>query len=324
MATSAVVTGVAGATDSLKVMLKNPWGYFPNLIGGDLMGIGQIGPSRFIVAFGKTWTKGTPTQTDPPLFSSVETGGPRVFEVDSQAIQAEEITPSLLLAPNVSLRSVVMSQGGMHLVASTNTGTHVQFIQNFAHKTLRALPERPLTPSIWANGEEHPVEWDRGATHHNEGFFAVGADSDHHLYVSRVRTALTSSGGYDPSRRSYMSATGWTRNPSEQNPMLRSNGTPLASPVPVALVFRRQHWLVLLPKRVGGVWGWELLRSRSLSGPFSHVIDVPGESAYPTPARFLPGVVLENDRTKTPGVAWCYTPETSDSFVPRIGQLQVN
>ena len=324
MATSAVVAGVAGATDSLLEMLENPWGYFPHFIGGDLVSVGQVGPSRFIVAFGRSWTKGTPTATSPPRFSSVQTGGPRVFEVDSHARQADEITPSLLLAPNASLRAAVVANSGMHLIASTGTGTHVQFIQNFAHSTLRSLSERPLTPSVWANGEEHPVEWDRGAAHHNDGFFAIGADSNHQLYVTRVRTTLTRSGGYDPSRRSYLSATGWTNNPAEQNPLLRSDGTPLTSPVPAALFFRRQNWLILIPKKFGNTWGWELLRSRSLNHPFRHVMDLPGESATPTPARFLPGLVLENDRTKTPGVAWTYSVEKPDSFVPNIGQLQVS
>ena len=323
MATSPAVAGVAGSTDALQEMLKNPWGYFPNLVGGDLVGIGQIGPTRFLVAFGKTWTSGTPSKTDPPTFSSVEVGGPRVFEVDSKALQVEEVTPSLLMAPNASLRAAVMSRTGMHLIASTNTGTHVQFIQNFAHKTIRALSQRPVNPSIWANGEEHPVEWDRGGCHHNEGFFAVGADSSHHLYVCRVRVSLTGRDGYDPSRRSYLSATGWTRKPAEQNPMLRSDGTPLSSPVPVSLVYRRQNWLILLPKNMDGTWGWELLKSRSLNHPFRHVMDIPGEAGSPIPARFLPGLVVEHDRTETPGVAWTYSTEKEDSFVPWVGQLQV-
>ena len=323
MATSPAELGVAGSTDDLSKMLENPWSYFPNLIGGDLVGLGQIGPTRYLAAFGKTWTKGTVHEGDPPTFSSVSVGGPRVFEVDSKALLVHEVTPSLLMAPNASLRAAVMSRTGMHLIASTNTGTHVQFIQNFAHTTLRSLSERPLTPSVWANGEEHPVEWDRGGCHHDQGFFAVGGDSSNHLYVCRVRVSLTGREGYNPSRRSYLSATGWTKKAAEQNPMLRSDGTPLASPVPVAITYRRNNWLILLPKNIDGTWGWELLKSRSLNHPFRHIKDIPGESAVPSPARFLPSIVVEHDRTQPPGVAWSYSVEREGSFIPQLRQLQV-
>lgn len=322
MAVGTLGTEVGGATQALKEMISNPWSYFPNLVGGDLVGLGQVGPSRFIVAFGKTWSGGTPSQTDPPTFSSPEVGGPRVFDVDSELRQATEITPSLLLSPNASLRAAVMAGTGMHLVASTSTGTHAQFIQNFT-QNLRALEAKPLSPAVWSNGIEHSVEWDRGAAAFPRGFFAVGADMDNQLYVSRVTTLYSQANGYDPSRRSYLSEKGWTSQSKEQTPLCRAEGTPLVSSVPVALRQHRQWWYMLLPQQTGGTWGWEVLRSNSLTSPFHHVTIVQGEAAGPTVARFLPGIVLENDRTKPPGLAWSYTPETAGSLVPRLGQLVV-
>lgn len=324
MAIGTIVDGVASATSVLREMIANPWSYFPDFIGGDLVGLGQVGPSRFILAFGKSWSSGTPSQTDPPTFSSpVVSAHPRVFDVDSQTRIVTEITPSLLLAPNVSLRAAVMGGTGMHLVASTNTGTHAQFIQNFAHGNLRAMSARPLTPSVWSNGEKRPVEWDRGAASDRFGLIALGADSDNTLYASRVRAIISGTNGYDISRRSYLSSTGWTASSSEQVPLRRVGGEPLASSVPVALARRRQSWLMLLPAQLGSAWGWELLSSPSLTSPFRHVSNVAGNQAGPAPARFFPNIVLETDPTKPPGVAWCCSPETAGSFVPRINQLQV-
>lgn len=323
MSTSVMTKGIAEATESLKQMLSHPWSYFPQFVGGDLVGIGQVGPTRFIVAFGKTWSSGTANQADPPIFSSPVTGGPRVFDVDASAKSATEITSSLLLTPNASLRAAVMAGTGMHLVVSNNTGTHAQFIQHFASVTVRSLAPAPLTPASWANGSDRSVEWDRGAAHYAEGFFAIGADDTNQLYASRVRTLLSGANGYDPSRRSYLSNTGWTRNPVEQTPLMREGGVPLISPVPVALTHRRQQWLMLVPKQVGGTWGWELLGASSLNAPFRHLQDLSGHAAGPTVARFLPGIVLETDPLLPPGVAWSYSPEAPGSFVPRIGQLQV-
>lgn len=323
MTVGTVVTGVGGATQALKEMVSNPWSYFPNLVGGDLVGLGQVGPSRFLVAFGKTWSGGTPSQTDPPTFSSPEERGPRVFDVDTGLRQATEITPSLLLSPNASLRAAVMAGSGMHLIASTSTGTHAQFVQNFAHQTIRSLDAKPLSPASWSNGIEHVVEWDRGAAAFSRGFFAVGADMDNQLYLSRVTTLYSQTNGYDPSRRSYLSDKGWTPHAKEQTPLRRAGGSPLLSSVPVALRQHRQWWYMLLPQQTGGTWGWEVLRASSLISPFRHVSVVQGEVAGPTVARFFPGIALETDGTQPPGVAWSYTPETPGSLVPRLGQLVI-
>lgn len=322
--TSTVLTnGVAASTESLRHMIKNPWSYFPNLVGGDLVGLGQVGPNRFLVAFGRTWSSGTPSQTDPPTFANPVAGGPRVFDVSTSSRLATEITPSLLLAPNASLRAAVMAGTGMHLIASTNSGTQAQFIQHFASTTIRALDSKPLSPSVWSNGVKHAVEWDRGAAPDAEGFFAIGADAENSLYASRVRTALSGVRGYDPSRRSYLSDKGWTSLATEQTPLRRSNGDIITSTVPVGLVHRRQWWYMLLPKQQGASWGWELLRASSLLSRFSHVQDIPGQAAGPICARFLPGIVLDTDPTRTPGVGWCTSTEKSGSFVPSLGQLQI-
>lgn len=323
MSTTTVTTeGVAASTDALRRILANPWSYFPNMVGGDLVGLGQIGPHRFLAAFGKTWSSGTPSQNDPPLFSSPVVGGPRVFDIDSGQGYVSEITPSLLIAPNVSLRAAVMAGSGMHLIASTNTGTHAQFVQHFASSTVRNLQEKPLSPSVYSNGSKHAVEWDRGAAPDTHGFFALGADSSNRLYASRVTTRLTRLEGYDPSRRSYLSDTGWTSAPVEQTPICRVGGEPLTSSVPVGIVHRRQWWYLLLPKQIGPSWGWELLRSSSLTSPFRSIRDIPGVTAGPSPARFLPGIVLNTDPELPQGVAWCHSPETSNTFVPRLEQLQ--
>lgn len=323
MATSVTTEGVAASTAVLKKMLSNPWSYFPHMVGGDLVGLGQISPNRFLAAFGRTWSSGTPSQTDPPLFSSPVLAGPKVFDIDTAAGLASEITPSLLLTPNASLRAAVMAGTGMHLVVSNNTGTHAQFVQHFASISVRALPHKPLSASVWSNGIKHAVEWDRGAAPDREGFFAVGADSDNKLYVSRVRTMLSGAEGYDPSQRSYMSATGWTSRSAEQTSLLRTNGQSIVSSVPVGLVHRRQWWYILVPKQMGAVWGWELLRASSLLSRFQHVQDIPGTNAMPTCARFLPGIALETDPTKPPGVAWVTSKESSNSFVPVLDQLQI-
>lgn len=97
-----------------------------------------------------------------------------MFDVDTALGQVTEITSSLLISPNASLRAAVMSASGMHLVASTNTGTHAQFIQNFASSTVRSLQQKPLSPSVYSNGTKHAVEWDRGAAPDTNGFFAWG------------------------------------------------------------------------------------------------------------------------------------------------------
>lgn len=323
MAVSVSSTSVLESGNALRQMLSNPWSYFPTMIGGDLVGIVQIGPSRFLVAFGSTWSSGTASQTDPPTFSNPVTGGPRLFDVDTSARQAQEITSGLLLSPNASLRAVAPAGTGMHLVVSTSTGTHAQFIQNFAHQTVRALDPKPLTPSSHANGGSRVVEWDRGAANYSHGFFAVGADMDNQLYVSQVRTPISGVKGYDPSLRSYLSDKGWTRRSAEQTPLRRVGGAPLISQVPVALTHmtRGQSWLVLIPHQVGGTWGWELLKAPGLLAPFRHVSYVPGVSAVPTAARFHPGLVLETDTTKPPGVAWSYSPVAGGTFYPRISQL---
>lgn len=324
MSTGTIVAGVLDATDALHEMLENPWSYFPNLVGGDLVGLGQIGPVRFLVAFGKSWSSGTPSKTDPPTFSSPQIAShPKVFDVDVASRTATEVTPSLLLYPNASLRSGVMTGTGMHLVVSTDSGTHVQFMQNFAHRSLRGLAEKPLSPSVWSNGEKHPVEWDRGAAPDRHGFIAVGADSENRLYASRVKTTLSGTHGYDPSRRSYLSDKGWTRDSIEQTPLCRDDGTPLASTVPVGIIRHRQWWYLLIPKRIGTVWGWELLRGTSLNAPFRHIKDVPGNMAGPAPARFFPGIALKVDPEKPSGLTWCSSPETEGTFVPRLSQLQV-
>ena len=322
MSAIVLTEGVAASTDALRRMLTNPWSYFPNLVGGSLVGLGQIGPNRFLAAFGKTWSSGTPNETDPPLFSSPVVGGPRVFDVDTALGQVTEITSSLLISPNASLRAAVMSASGMHLVASTNTGTHAQFIQNFASSTVRSLQQKPLSPSVYSNGTKHAVEWDRGAAPDTNGFFALGADSSNRLYASRVTVRLSRAGGYDPSRRSYLSGTGWTSAPAEQTPLRRVGGSPLTSSVPVGIVRRRQWWYLLLPKQFDSGWGWELMRSASLTSPFSSVRELPSTNAGPSPARFLPGIVLETDPELPPGVAWCHSQETADSFVPQLEQLQ--
>lgn len=323
MSVAMSTTSVLDSGNVLKKMLSNPWSYFPNLIGGDLAGIGQIGPSRFLVAFGKSWTSGNASDTDPPTFSSPVVGGPRVFDVDVTALQTVEVTPSLLMAPNASLRATATVGGGMHLIVSTSTGTHAQFVQNFAHGTVRSLEPKPLNPSHKANGESRPVEWDRGAASHVYGFYAIGADPDNQLYASRVQTSLTEANGYDPSRRSYLSSTGWTRRQREQTPLCRTGGSPIISSVPVGLTYmtRGQCWLMLIPHQVGGSWGWELLRSPSLLSPFRHVTFLPGDSAVPSHARFHPSLVLSNDRTQPPGVAWSHSPEVGGTFYPRLGQL---
>lgn len=323
MAVAMSSTSVLQSGNALKQMLSNPWSYFPNMIGGDLVGIVQVGPSRFLVAFGKTWTSGVASQTDPPTFSSPVSGGPRLFDVDTSARQAHEITSGLLLSPHASLRAVSPAGTGMHIVVSTSTGTHAQFIQNFSNQTLRALDPKPLTPSFRANGEGRLVEWDRGAANYSHGFFAVGADSDNQLYVSQVRTPLTAAGGYDPSMRSYLSDKGWTRRSTEQTPLRRVGGMPLLSSVPVGLTYmtRGQAWFILIPHQVGGTWGWELLKASSLLSPFRHVSYVPGVSAVPVAARFHPGLVLETDPTMPPGVAWSYSPEAGGTFYPRLDQL---
>lgn len=323
MATTVTTEGVAASTERLLQMLTNPWSYFPSLVGGDLVGLGQIGPNRFLAAFGRTWSSGTPSETDPPLFTNPVDAGPRVFDVDTASQQAVEITSSLLLSPNASLRAAVMAGTGMHLIASTNTGTYAQFVQHFASITVRSLESKPLAASVWSNGIKHAVEWDRGAAPDREGFFAVGADADNQLYISRVRTELSGANGYDPSRRSYLSATGWTSRSAAQTPLQRTGGTVLISSVPVALVHRRQWWYMMLPKQIGGSWGWELLRASSLLSHFSHVRDVIGTAAVPTPARFLPGIALETDPLQPPGVAWTSSAETSSTFVPQIEQLQI-
>lgn len=321
MATSVTTRGVAASTQSLKEILTNPWSYFPNLVGGDLVGVGQIGPNRFLAAFGRNWRSGTPNQTDPPLFTSPTLAGPRVFDIDTASRGVTEITPSLLLSPNASLRAAVMASSGMHLIASTDSGTHAQFVQNFASH-VRNLEPKPLAASVWSNGIKHAVEWDRGAAPDRGGFFALGADADNYLYASRVRAELTAAQGYNPARRSYLSATGWTSRSAAQTPLLRKGGTILASPVPVGIVHRRQWWYLMLPKQMGAVWGWEVLRASSFLSSFAHVFDVPGDNAGPTPARFLPGIALENDPELPPGVAWTSSSEKVDSFVPRLEQLQ--
>lgn len=321
MATVVTTEGVAASTQPLKEMLTNPWSYFPNLVGGDLIGVGQIGANRFLAAFGRNWSSGTPNQTDPPLFTNPTLAGPRVFDIDTASRGATEITPPLLLSPNASLRAAVMASSGMHLVASTDSGTHAQFVQNFA-SNVRNLEPKPLTASVWSNGIKHAVEWDRGAAPDRGGFFAIGADSENHLYASRVRTELSASQGYSPARRSYLSATGWTSRSADQKPLLRKDGNILASSVPVGIVHRRQWWYLMLPKKMGDVWGWEVLRASSLMSSFSHAFDVPGDNAGPTSARFLPGLVLDNNPELPPGVAWTSSSEKIDSFVPRLEQLQ--
>lgn len=323
MATTVATGGVAASTGSLKEMLSNPWSYFPNMVGGDLVGLGQVGPNRFLVAFGRSWRSGTPSKTAPPTFSSPVMHGPRVFDVDTAARLVTEITPSLLLTPNASLRAAVMVGAGMHLIVSNDTGTHAQFVQHFASVTVRSMEPKPISPSVWSNGEKDAVEWDRGAAPDRQGFFVIGADSGHKLYASKVQVYLTGARGYDPSRRSYLSDKGWTSNSSEQTPLRRAGGTVLTSPVPVGLVHRRQWWFIMLPKQMGATWGWEILRSPSLTSPFVSVRDVPGNSAGPIPGRFLPGIVLENDPLQPPGVAWCCSTESDGSFIPMLEQLQI-
>lgn len=323
MATMTVTEGVAASTESLKEMLSNPWSYFPFMVGGDLVGLGQIGPNRFLAAFGKTWRSGTPSKTDPPTFSSPVAHGPRVFDIDTAARLVTEITPSLLMTPNASLRAAVMAGTGMHLVVSNDTGTHVQFVQHFASITVRSLEPRPLSPSVWSNGEKEAVEWDRGAASDRSGFFAIGADSEHKLYASQVQVRLTGARGYDASRRSYLSDKGWTADASEQTPLRRAGGSILTSPVPVGLVHRRQWWYMMLPKQMGATWGWEILRSSALTSPFTPVRDIPGRAAVPIPGRFLPGIVLDNDPLLPPGVAWCCSNESDGSFIPMMEQLQI-
>lgn len=323
MAVAVATEGVAASTDSLKEILSNPWSYFPSLVGGDLVGLGQVGPNRFLAAFGRSWSSGTPSQTAPPTFTETVTTGPRLFEIDTASREVSEITSSLLLSPNASLRAAVMGGTGMHLIVSTDTGTHAQFVQNWGHETIRTLDHKPLSPSVWSNGEKSAVEWDRGAAYDRQGFVAVGADSQNRLYASLVITTFSGARGYDPSRRSYLSDKGWTRDAAEQTPLTRTGGQILTSTVPVGLTYRRQGWLMLLPKQVGPNWGWELLRSPSLTSPFSHVEDIPGASAGPAPARFLPGIALQADPTGPPGTAWCHSPELSGSFVPQLAQLSV-
>lgn len=323
MVMAVATEGVAASTESLKRILVNPWAYFPNLIGGDLVGLGQVGPNRFLAAFGRSWKSGTASQTDPPKFSSTVTAGPRLFDIDSASGAVTELTPSLLMTPNASLRAAVMSATGMHLIVSTDTGTHAQFVQAFASQTLRALEPKPLSPSVWSNGEKSAVEWDRGAAHERQGFLALGADSDNQLYVSLVTATLSGAHGYDPSRRSYLSDKGWTGDSSEQTPLRRVGGQVLTSTVPVGLTRRRQWWLLLIPKQIGSSWGWELLRSSSLTSPFAHVRDIPGASAGPIPGRFLPGIVLKADPMTPPGVAWCCSTESDGSFIPQLEQLLI-
>lgn len=323
MAVAIGSAGVLEAGERLKSMLSSPWSYFPSLVGGDLVGLGQVGQDRFLVAFGKTWSSGDPSQTDPPTFTNPVAGGPRVFEVNTAARQTQEITPSLLLSPNASLRATATTGRGMHLVVSTSTGTHAQFIQNFAHRTIRSLEPKPLTPSSKANGGDRVVEWDRGAASFSHGFFAIGADMDHQLYASQVITPITGDEGYRASRRSYLSDKGWTRRAKDQTPLRRTTGAPLISSVPVALSYmtRGQCWVMLVPQQVGGTWGWEVLRAPSLLSPFRHVTVLPGLSAIPTVARLHPGLVLETDPTQPPGIAWSHSPETGGTFYPRLGQL---
>lgn len=323
MATSIATEGVAASTESLKEMLLNPWSYFPNLIGGDLVGVGQVDPNRFLVAFGKSWSSGVPSQNNPPTFSSPVIAGPRIFDVDTAGRQAIEVTSSLLLSPNASLRAAVMANTGMHLIASTDTGTHAQFVQHFASITVRSLDSKPLSPSVFSDGEKRAVEWDRGAAYDRHGFFAIGADSENRLYVAKVQTALSGANGYDPSRRSYLSDKGWTSNSAEQTPLRQAGGGVLTSSVPVGLVHRRQWWLMMLPKQIGSSWGWEVLRSPSLMTPFTPIHEIPGTSAGPAPGRFLPGIVLETDPLVTPGIAWCCSTESDGSFVPALEQLQI-
>ena len=323
MAVSVMSEGVAGATQALKHMLTDPWSYFPQLVGGDLVGLGQFGNNKFVVAFGRTWRSGTPTQTDPPLFNSPVVGGPRVFTVDTAARLATEITPSSLLTPNASLRAAVMAGAGMHLVVSDSTGTHAQFIQNFAHQSIRALNPYHLSPALRVNGSDRAVEWDRGAATYSHGLFAIGADVDHQLYVAQIRTRISGMSGYDASGRTYMSDKGWTRKAKEQTPLRRADGTPLTSSVPVAIAHRRQHWFMIVPHQTGNVWGWEVLRASSLLARFSHVTYLPGQAAVPTCARLFPSLVLETDPNQPPGMAWSYSQETPTKFVPSLSQLVI-
>lgn len=61
MSAIVLTEGVAASTDALRRMLTNPWSYFPNLVGGSLVGLGQIGPNRFLAPSAR------PGALEPPM-----------------------------------------------------------------------------------------------------------------------------------------------------------------------------------------------------------------------------------------------------------------